>query len=144
MIGVGDYKLCKEFQYLLQCPDNIRIPDFYDPQEIVYIARNSIKELPKTEMCSEKVPCSTSDTCTQKTILTEGNYENVSINNHLQDENTQSDIESILNFTDIEMFGISTSIYTIDSTSPTPVLNSTASLIETKGTNSQYPNVHDT
>ena len=59
-------------------------------------------------------------------------------------ENTQSDIESILNFTDTEMFGISTSIDTIDSTSPTPVLNSTASRIETKGTNSQCPNVLDT
>ena len=42
------------------------------------------------------------------------------------------------------MFGISTSIDTIDSTSPTPVLKSTASLIETKGIKSQCPNIHDT
>ena len=95
-------------------------------------------------MCSEKVPPNTFDTCTQKANMTEGNYENVSINKHLQYENTQSDIESVLNFTDTEMFGMSTSIDTIDSTSPTPVLNSTASLIETEGTNSQCPNVHDT
>ena len=52
MIGVGDYKLHKEFQCLLQGPDDIRIPDFYDLQEIVDTVRNGIKELPKTEMCN--------------------------------------------------------------------------------------------
>ena len=56
---------------------------------------------------------------------------------NLTGENTQSDIESVLNFTDTE---IGTTIDNIDSTGPTPVLNSTASLIETKGTNSQCPN----
>ena len=93
---------------------------------------------------AQKILPNTFDTCTQKANMTEGNYENVSINKHLQDDNTQSDIESILNFTDTEMFSISTSIDTIDSTSPNPILNSTASLIETKCTNSQCPNVYDT
>ena len=54
MIGVGDHKLCKEFQCLLQCSDDIRIPDFYDPQEIVDIVRNGIKEIPESIMTSEK------------------------------------------------------------------------------------------
>ena len=53
MIGVGDYILCKEFQCLLKCPDDIRILDLYDPQEIVDIVRNGIKELHKTEICLE-------------------------------------------------------------------------------------------
>ena len=105
-------------------------------QEIVDIVRNGIKELPESDMTSEKVP-NTFGTCTQKQIanMTEENHENMSTN--LTGENTQSDIESVLNFTDTE---IGTTIDNIDSTGPTPVINSMASLIETKGTNSQCPN----
>ena len=79
MIGVGDYKLCKEFQCLLQCSDDIRIPDFYDPQEILDIVRNGIKELP--DMTSKIVP-NTFGTCTQKQIanMTEENHEYMSTN----------------------------------------------------------------
>ena len=50
MIGVGDYKHQKEFQCLLQCPDDIRMPEFYDPQEIVDFFRNGIKELPNSNV----------------------------------------------------------------------------------------------
>ena len=102
MIGVGDYKLCKEFQCLLQCSEAIRIPDFYDPHEIIDIIRNGIKGLPESDMTSKNVP-NTFGTCTQKQIanMTEENHENMSTN--LTGENTQSDIESVLNFTDTEI-----------------------------------------
>ena len=53
MIDVGDFKPHKCFQSLLQDPDDVKIPECYDPQEIVDIVKGSIlKNSEETDHCT--------------------------------------------------------------------------------------------
>ena len=44
MIGVGEYKLRKEFQTLMQDPEDVRIPKCYNPDEIFKTVKMKLSE----------------------------------------------------------------------------------------------------
>ena len=44
MIGVGEYKLRKEFESLQQDPEDVKIPKFYSPDEIVETVKQQLNE----------------------------------------------------------------------------------------------------
>ena len=44
MIGVGEYKLRKEFQVLQQDPNEVKIPKYYSPDEIVETVKKQIND----------------------------------------------------------------------------------------------------
>ena len=54
MIGIGNYKLRKSFQCLLQDMDSVRIPESYDPKDIVNIVQNTFKDILTTVEDKEK------------------------------------------------------------------------------------------
>ena len=44
MIGVGEYKLRKEFQVLQQDPNEVKIPKYYSPDKIVETVKKQIND----------------------------------------------------------------------------------------------------